>query len=510
MATLSLQMALQTFIVATPKVGLRTRCHYHSSRQSGNDLQAREDEEDVQVTGVPFPETEESAVPEALAKNHPNGKQANVLSAPGVNEPLPEQLGRFRQRLGVVELLEFYILRDDQRLYMHCGCDLEEALLDFYIWKTSPALVSRSTGAKEKFGKPVDPRTRLYFHAVLESLDVHILDLYCYDLSGRIRREEKEDQVKDHKAALGFRGSIYEGLKCKVCGALECRTKHDEVPTPVEDPKPSTPAQRSPRHERRSPSAGHHTADSCSPPRRLHRRSSHSRSPTPQGTYRHAPRSTYVRHGSRTPSTRSEEDYPHHRSRHRHQDDYDKGDARSRHEDRYNERESRDRSEEGSTRYRQRDRYDDGKARRSRQQDRYNDDGEARSRQRDRRDDGHRAHWNMSRSPRGYHDRRGRDRSVRRRETDHETFAPRGHQERKRHRPDPGYHTHRSEDRMEGSSRVHEGGRRAGRSRSRAFSPIYVSSDDGAGEVPVGRFKKRARGAKESDDDRPRIKLEPM
>lgn len=490
LAGLSLQIALQTFIVATPKVGLRTRCHYHSSRTTTNDIHADEKDGDVKVTGVPFPEEERSTAPAALAKAHPNGKQANVLSAKNVKQPVPAQLGRFRQRFGVLELLEFYILKPDGRVYMHCGCDLEEALLDFYLWKTAPPLVSASTGATELLGKPIDPRFRLFFHSVLERFNIHVLDLYCYDLAGILRDNDTEPRQQDHKPSLGFLKSIHEGLKCKNCGAMECRVNHHDITEQEREEEhvsPPPPAQIPRRSET---------------PRRLE---TPRRSETPR-------RRPSTPRGRRSLNSRSRTPVEDHRSRrhahHSTQPNNRRDDQRWDHGDK------------GRSGHRDRDAHDDVvRGRRSHRRDSRSPDSEyyydqyRRDHHRDRQFSPPAQHHRDSRrdySPhasrrggdtqgQGHHDRkRGRPDSQdeQRGGTSYASRRggdPQGHRDRKRARPDSrdeqrmhGKRGFESRNRLEGSSRNHRGHRGTSRSRSRqdkrakrvSVSPIYVSSDD--------------------------------
>lgn len=86
------------------------------------------------------------------------------------------------------ELLSFFKKRNG-RYILHCGCDLEHVLLDFYFWKRVTPLVSESLGVAEEFGAPLDPRTRMYFYLVLTALGVTVDDLYLYDKKG-VRRHE--------------------------------------------------------------------------------------------------------------------------------------------------------------------------------------------------------------------------------------------------------------------------------------------------------------------------------
>lgn len=525
MATLSLQIALQSFIVATPKIGFRTRCHYHSVRTTSNDIDARYSDEE-KVTGVPWEECQESSVPAALARAHPKGKQANVLSSPRVKDPLPQKLGRFRQQFGVVELLEFYIVKPDDRLYMHCGCDLEEALLDFYIWKSAPLLVSPSTGVSEPLGKAIDPRFRLLYHGLLESAHVHVLDLYTYNLRGELRPKDRQEKHKDHDTEKGFRQSIYDGLKCRDCGTMECRTEHKRVASDEErDMSPPPPAQRrgrsrarSPRdlspmqspslspppsaqpiqRDRHSPARHHRHSPSPSPPpfaQRGHHERSHSRSPAPsvlpqRRRVNHSPASPKMsRHGAGANDRRGGLAHRGH--------DYNNGGRRHSQSPAHDTHRQRDHghNRRGADRVdRREDKYfadnrEGGRRNRDHRSPRREDTYYGRDSRSPRREDTYYAHYRQG----GRRDRDSRSPPYRRSTAGHRRDnSPRHHtsrdrQERKRRRQEEEPESHRHEhpdDRQEGSSSryVHEGrstnhGKRAKRVPDSPKSPIYVSSD---------------------------------
>lgn len=223
--TLHLSIALQCFILNTQLVGWTTRCHTHSiyEHKAGvNDVDNYGREDQPQVTGVPFQRQNESVVPTYLGKLLPKAKGSAAPTKWSDPEFVyPNRLGP-PPRLGIMELLQFYILDPETQIYtLHCGCELEEVLLDFFLWKQCRSMASLNTDAVEYLGNPVEPRTRQYYHHIFADLGTHVLDLYQYNLLGYKR--EEGNVMKDHVRG-SFRESILHSLRCRLCGQLECRS----------------------------------------------------------------------------------------------------------------------------------------------------------------------------------------------------------------------------------------------------------------------------------------------
>lgn len=231
---LHLSIALQSFLQNTPKIGWTTRCHLHTvldNKLGVNDITNQDRKGQHQVTGVPHNVTVESVAPQHLAALLPKAKGAAVSKWADSSFEYPKILRR-KAKLGIIELLEFYPFdADTGSYYMHCGCDLEHALLDFMFWKSCRPLVSSTTGASELLGNPVDPRTAYHYLGLMMADGVRVLDLYNYTLAG-IKRTE-DHRLPDHTEDT-FHESIIRGLTCRTCQELECRVHevelHSDIP----------------------------------------------------------------------------------------------------------------------------------------------------------------------------------------------------------------------------------------------------------------------------------------
>ncbi|KAF6765757.1 hypothetical protein DFP72DRAFT_839575 [Ephemerocybe angulata] len=206
-ALISLDFALQFLLVSPTKQypEWTTRCHYHTTLDQTatvNDLDNAERQANIKpptkpgkkcpsfkgnlVTGVPYRRSGESTVPEEVLKVTPKSRKGTVLMARGsstdvaVLPPSPTHLDSSKW-------LEFFLKDPDGRYICHCGCILEEVLLDFYLWKAAHPLYSVSTGTSEPLGNPVDPRTRAHYHKVLTSFGINVRSLYKYDDDGQLQ-----------------------------------------------------------------------------------------------------------------------------------------------------------------------------------------------------------------------------------------------------------------------------------------------------------------------------------
>lgn len=84
------------------------------------------------------------------------------------------------------EIRSFFRKYEDH-WYLHCGCELETALICAYLWKMSKPLYSPTKKIFEPMGVPPEPRDRVYFKAILDAFEVTLDDLYLYDRKG-VRR----------------------------------------------------------------------------------------------------------------------------------------------------------------------------------------------------------------------------------------------------------------------------------------------------------------------------------
>ncbi|KAG2004522.1 hypothetical protein CC2G_003074 [Coprinopsis cinerea AmutBmut pab1-1] len=194
--TSSMIIAMETFI----QMGGRTRCHFHtlsdrSSKKNDSDMPDR-------VTGVHYGPVEQPVADEELIERIPDtisGSKSHVYPKWNAVQR-PEKGPTHVNGISVEELLEFFPLSDDGRHYLHCGCDLKEALTDFFLWKKYPYVRSRQSNKEELFGMPVNPRIRTWMYRILKDLRFHVHDAYEYDTDGK--RRTKVDIVTARIKAL--------------------------------------------------------------------------------------------------------------------------------------------------------------------------------------------------------------------------------------------------------------------------------------------------------------------
>ncbi|KAG2003590.1 hypothetical protein CC2G_004182 [Coprinopsis cinerea AmutBmut pab1-1] len=178
----SINIAMESFIV---RKGL-TRCHYHtlSDRTSKKNDDTRDG-----VTGVHFKPTKVVSAPARNLRLIPDRLPGTIPRLKGAVE-MPKEGPSGVNGLTYHELREFFPVTEKGRRQLHCGCDLQEALTDFFFWKGFPYISSFSKDPEELFGMPVSPRIRTWFCTILDALSVNVRDLYAYDKQGNRRTEE--------------------------------------------------------------------------------------------------------------------------------------------------------------------------------------------------------------------------------------------------------------------------------------------------------------------------------
>lgn len=195
---LSLRLALMVFIIFSQEPGRKdrgqniTRCHFHvlnDHTSNDNDYGlAADPQADHRVSGVPYQASMEVRAPEEYIALVPTDlkpfTQSNTFGDPSAVVQLPAVVPG---KLGVHELLSFYLLDEHGNYHLHCGCLLEEVLLDFYVWKATPNLRSVSLNVEEPLGHPIDPRIRAYYHMAFTTLGIHVEDLYRFDVHEQLR-----------------------------------------------------------------------------------------------------------------------------------------------------------------------------------------------------------------------------------------------------------------------------------------------------------------------------------
>ncbi|KAF6749401.1 hypothetical protein DFP72DRAFT_852548 [Ephemerocybe angulata] len=198
--TLSRVFALSNLILSK-KRGL-TKCQYHSyidhAQRAYNDfefeLKAVKGKEGrmrrpklvPQVTGIPLKASTEVLAPEHFLFKVPSASTSiDVTRLPAADDD-PSFIKPQVNGLDEAALLTFFQCSNGE-YYLHCGCPLEEVLLEFYIWKSNRLLRSPTTGAEEPLGAPTEPRPRFHYHAFLTALGVRVDNLYQFDAKGNRR-----------------------------------------------------------------------------------------------------------------------------------------------------------------------------------------------------------------------------------------------------------------------------------------------------------------------------------
>ncbi|KAF6758351.1 hypothetical protein DFP72DRAFT_1065044 [Ephemerocybe angulata] len=180
--TTSRVLSMSLFLITNGRG--QTHCAYHSvfdirlNDQEEKPLKGTDRRKAMpKVTGVPYaPSKQVDATEENVAKAWPQG-----------SGPLRYQVKPVVNGMRERELLTFF-RPINGKYYLHCGCELEDCLLDLFIWKSSDILVSPSTGAREWFGAAPDPRHRFHFVRFIRALGVNVNNLYAYDDKG-VRRD---------------------------------------------------------------------------------------------------------------------------------------------------------------------------------------------------------------------------------------------------------------------------------------------------------------------------------
>ncbi|KAH6917656.1 hypothetical protein BKA70DRAFT_340507 [Coprinopsis sp. MPI-PUGE-AT-0042] len=232
LATVSRLLLLQVFILKN----YLTQCHFHTLTERGpngkNDFN-REPGSKHEVSGVPYPTSKAAlAKPEVQERlGHRQPRTVGVIAKDATAPPLKHV--NKAGGLTLEELYSFYRF-EDGRYILHCGCDLEEVLLDFFLWKTSPLLTSHSKGHREEYGSPLSPRQRLYQFVNLQTLHFRLDDHLLYDTRGHIRtivnrRRSLHAAIQQEVDAENLAAEKAEGSKASE--KKEKRVwKYDDVP----------------------------------------------------------------------------------------------------------------------------------------------------------------------------------------------------------------------------------------------------------------------------------------
>ncbi|KAJ3509127.1 hypothetical protein NMY22_g16402 [Coprinellus aureogranulatus] len=174
----------------------RTRCHTHLSTDRASDNNDEEPRIETSsgtplhvVTGVSLIATDElfykNTVIDERFRNFKRSYIPNDIPAPTFPEKIFPTVGNLTKK----ELLSFFRPHENGRHYLHCGCELDCAVWDFFLWKVAPLLVSETSGAVESIGTPFDARMRPTMAAFLSSMNAgpgNLDKLFRYNDAGEL------------------------------------------------------------------------------------------------------------------------------------------------------------------------------------------------------------------------------------------------------------------------------------------------------------------------------------
>ncbi|KAJ2926464.1 hypothetical protein H1R20_g10641, partial [Candolleomyces eurysporus] len=151
----------------------RTMCPYHSitNLTAVNDFNPKSGQK---VTGIAYPPTKSK---KGLKDTSYLDRPLRVDAEGNVKPPKPNS---YNPNFTLKRVLKFFPVSKDGIRMLHCGCALNEVLVDFSFWKRT-TIISPSTSATDHLASPLRPRDRLYLCSILSHLDVKLDFLYQYD-----------------------------------------------------------------------------------------------------------------------------------------------------------------------------------------------------------------------------------------------------------------------------------------------------------------------------------------
>ncbi|KAJ2935258.1 hypothetical protein H1R20_g1836, partial [Candolleomyces eurysporus] len=151
----------------------RTMCPYHSitNLTAINDFNPKSGQP---VTGIAYPPTKSK---KGLKDTSYLDRPPRVDAEGNVKPPKPNS---YNPNFTLKRVLKFFPVSKDGIRMLHCGCALNEVLVDFSFWKRT-TIVSPSTSATDYLASPLRPRDRLYLCSILSHLNVKLEFLYQYD-----------------------------------------------------------------------------------------------------------------------------------------------------------------------------------------------------------------------------------------------------------------------------------------------------------------------------------------
>jgi hypothetical protein len=181
------------------------------------------------VTGVPYaPEKSEKTDKKTKGTKSEDKTPKYKKEFSYIERPQPEQ-GRHRSKVDPLDpnpnftlkrVMAFFPKNAAGERYLHCGCLLEEVLVDFHYWKLIQ-LTSPSTGITESVKRPLKPRDRQILCYILSQFSFFPFDLYDYNenwepvtpldhsqiliermvrgVKKELKRQEEEERKKDEE-----------------------------------------------------------------------------------------------------------------------------------------------------------------------------------------------------------------------------------------------------------------------------------------------------------------------
>ncbi|RXW15256.1 hypothetical protein EST38_g10596 [Candolleomyces aberdarensis] len=174
----SLKLAASIFILANGRTVCPFHCIHKEPKETDVDTLG-----ESRVTGIPYP-------PSKTVLRKPSFLERPMRTdSHGVQKP--PKPNSYNPNFTLERVLEFFVSEPGDVRRLHCGCSLNEVLVDFSFWKRTK-IQSPSTAFIEGMDSPLRPRDRLYLITVLDHLHLSLDQLYHYDIHGkRVSRESR-------------------------------------------------------------------------------------------------------------------------------------------------------------------------------------------------------------------------------------------------------------------------------------------------------------------------------
>ncbi|KAH6881232.1 hypothetical protein BKA70DRAFT_1446766 [Coprinopsis sp. MPI-PUGE-AT-0042] len=170
----------------------RCVCPHHSTTDHTSKFHDQS-QNNTKVTGIHFAPQRNASAPQEFREIATFTKSLKAIEKIPAIDPVPKRL-EFNTADGLTlkDVYTFFRVERGRRI-LHCGCDLEEVLLDMFLWKICPDLVSYSTQHREA-PNPFKPKDRAQLYLIFSALKISVDDLYTYDTSGVWRDPSRQIQ----------------------------------------------------------------------------------------------------------------------------------------------------------------------------------------------------------------------------------------------------------------------------------------------------------------------------